>query len=177
MVDRRARGPYKQGGEKGTNRPGSEKSPFAGEKRQRFLDALTKHGVITRACAEANVSDSCVSVHRKQDAEFEQQVQVALSGFRSVIEDAIHKRGIDGVSRSIYYEGVVVGTEIVYSDSLLIQYAKRHIPEYRERLQVDNNHSGALAVGLADLEKLSPEGRKLLRDLIQKESGDEQPEA
>ncbi len=46
--------------------------------------------------------------------------------------------------KPVYQQGVKVGTVKEYSDTLLIFQAKAHMPEYREKVQVEQ--SGAVKV-------------------------------
>ncbi len=53
---------------------------------------------------------------------------------------------------------------------MLIEYARRHIPEYRPNFKVDQTtrHEDVVAAGLeADLSRLPPEGLELLRRLLE----------
>ena len=61
----------------------------------------------------------------------------ALQQFCEVIEEAIQHRAIEGIPKGVYWQGQLVGTELQYSDTLLLAMAKRHIKEYTDRLQVD----------------------------------------
>ena len=72
-----------------------------------------------------------------------------------------------------------------YSDRMLELEAKRRVPEYRERVQVDQKvdarttHSGKVDVGHThrlDLEKLTDHQIDLLEQLIASSEEEEQPE-
>lgn len=171
MVDRFERGPNKRAGEKGHNRAGSDTRAFQGERRKKYLDELVSCGLPIVARERANVTEQTVRRHRENDPDFAQAEREAMEMHNAAVEREIHRRGIEGVKEAIYWEGNIVGWKIVYSDKLLELYAKRRIREYNPKVEIDQNtnHGGAIAVGLADLSKLSPEGRKLLRELLTKE--------
>lgn len=171
MVDRYARGPNKARGEKGHNRPGADTTAFQGDRRKKYLDALVETGLRIVAAEKANVHPATVGRHRKEDPEFAQDEADAMERHNASVEREVQRRGILGIQEAIYWEGVVVGHKTVYSDKLLELYAKRRIREYSPRVEIDQNtnHGGSIAVGLADLGKLSAEGRKLLRELLTKE--------
>lgn len=171
MVDRFARGPNKRAGEKGHNRPGADTRAFQGERRKLYLDELAKCGLRIVAQEKANVCSATVTKHRNEDPEFAQAEADAMEKHNAMVEGEVRRRGIEGVQEAIYWEGAVVGWKTVYSDKLLELYAKRRIREYNPRVEIDQNtnHGGSIAVGLADLSKLSADGRKLLRELLTKE--------
>ena len=83
---------------------------------------------------------------------------------------------MEGVERPVTVAGK---KEVVreYSDRLLIELAKAHIPEYRPSFRVDQTteHAGSLAPE-ADLRKLSPRGQDLLRQLLEIEIVDDEEE-
>lgn len=168
MVDKSVRGPYRRGGEKGPERPGAEDAPFEDERKQRFLAELEKTGLPVLARDAANVSAETVLRHRNTRPEFEAAYQHAMDKHRAGIERTIYDLGSGAKTKAIYWNGEVVGYEAIYDTKCLLAYAKRHIPEYRESLSVEQHthHTGGVAVGLADLGKLSRPQRELLRQLL-----------
>jgi hypothetical protein len=112
-----------------------------------------------------------VRTHLKEDEDFAAQFEEAKGKFRDRIETEITRRAIEGVNEYVttskglimvesdtemeHYQDASTGEvksrpKLVplmqrrYSDSLLMFHAKRHIPEYREKSQVDVNHSGGV---------------------------------
>src|SRR5205807_601275 len=59
------------------------------------------------------------------------------------IEAEIRRRAMEGWDEPVYQQGARVGTVRKYSDTLLIFYAKRRMPEYREKQALDVNNVGA----------------------------------
>lgn len=101
--------------------------------RLKFLDALSVHGIVTRAAMEAGIDRDTAYVERKHDPEFAQQWKDALDRGVDMLEDTAKQRA---------YEG---------SDTLLIFLLKSHRPErYRETIR-----TVTLNIGPDDLKDLS----------------------
>lgn len=123
--------------------------------------------------------------HREKDPVFAAECKEAMSQYHDVIEKEIHRRGVDGIETGVYHNGIRVATERKYSDALITLMAKRHIPDYKDSIKVDQKTevSGAVGLGIVDIGKLSKAGRQKLRELLQAEGvadgseGREQEEA
>jgi len=112
-----------------------------------FLENLRNTGLMQHSAQGAGVSIGSVSNLRKSSQEFQEKVDEAMQDYRELISQAIHSRAIEGIEKTIYYKGEECGTETVYSDSLLLAHAKRHMPEYRDKSTVDvTGNSGVLIV-------------------------------
>jgi len=142
------------------------------ERRALYLRVLEETGEKTLARHEAGVSVKVISWLRGKDPEFHDAEHEALRMYRAKhIASEIHRRAVVGTVREIYYNGVVVGHERVYSDALLKFHAQRHIAEYRDRLRVDQNTTTKHVVSLEQIEaSLSPESRADLRRILEREA-------
>lgn len=164
----------KKGRPKGRkNRPGHLSTTFTAERKDLYFKELEKHGEPPIAREVIGVSHTTISRHRKEDENFTKRESQAMETYRSKIAAEIHRRGIDGWLEPVFQGGVKVGAKIKFSDVLLLAQARRHIPEYREKMQIDQTTKveGDL-LGLS-LEQLSPKSRRLLRQIIEQESNRE----
>lgn len=92
---------------------------FDDSRKQKFIEALATYGNITSAAGVVGVSPSTVKKHMADDEYFAECVSVARANHLAKLEAAAHKRAVDGIEKDIYFKGVVVGKERVYSDGLL----------------------------------------------------------
>lgn len=124
---------------------------FDSAKKERFLQFYAQCGRQVAAARAADVHPATVREHVKKDPEFKAQYDEAYSEYCESLEAEIERRGKDGVLQPIFHKGILVGHQREYSDTLILAHAKRHIPEYRDRHQVDVQHSGGVLVvpGLA----------------------------
>lgn len=113
----------------------------------------------------AGVSYSTVVAHRKRDPEFSDREQAAYELYRDRLRREIDRRGRRGVLKGVYHQGARCGHERQYSDRLLLAQAKAHLPEFKEKSELDVNVSGSM-----DLGELSKESRALLREILRKEA-------
>ena len=161
---------------RGPNKPGTSGARFSDARKKIYLAALRRTGLKPVACQEVNVSRCTVWKHRLRYPEFADAEERALTAFRMPIEEEIRRRAIEGVERFVTVAGK---KEVIreYSDRLLIELAKAHIPEYRPNFRFDQRteHAGSLAPA-ADLSKLSPRGQDLLRQLLEIEIVDDEEE-
>lgn len=110
---------------------------FDHETRMIFLKHYANSGLLMQSAKRTGISYETVNWNVKQDPVFKRACDAAKEIFKERIENAIHTRAIDGVEEDVYFQGEVVGTKRVYSDGLLQTLAKRHIPEYRDRVDID----------------------------------------
>ena len=161
---------------RGPNKPGTSGGRFNDGRKAVYLAALPRTGLKPVACREANVSRCTIWKHRRRDPEFAEAEERALTVFRMPIAEEIRRRAIEGVERFVTVAGK---KEVIreYSDRLLLELAKAHIPEYRPNFRFDQTteHAGSLAPE-ADLSKLSPRGQELLRQILETEIVDEEEE-
>lgn len=113
---------------------------------EKFLSELERTGVILKSAAIAGLTQGTLTYRRRASLGFEDRIQEALARHRESIEVEVHRRGILGWEEPVYQGGALVGHVTRYSDRLLELYAKRHIPEYRERMQVDASLVGGVLV-------------------------------
>jgi hypothetical protein len=79
-----------------------------------------------------------VARQKKLDPEFAAACDDAYEMYKEqVIETEVHRRGIEGWDEPVYQGGRVVGSVRKYDSALLLAHARRHIPEYREKYQVE----------------------------------------
>ena len=112
------------------------------ERKALFIAELTKHGCIIRAAraASPHSEHGCKKSFREErdrDPAFAEAWDLAMDTARAGIHAEIRRRAIEGVDRPIYQGGELVGTEKVYSDRLLEILARAHLPEYREKIELD----------------------------------------
>jgi hypothetical protein len=137
--------------------------------REEFLRQIRETGSRDAACSTARVRWSSVLAWAARNPEFADELEFAIQEHRARIEGAIYTRAIEGIDEQRFSSaGVTVGFVKRYSDPLLIAYAKRHIPEYRQdsdrKITVDGTVSHA-HVSL-DSKDLDSKQRSALRLLL-----------
>lgn len=138
---------------------------FDDRARKAFMKAYALTGRIAAACKAAGISLTYAYQRRKIDEELDAEMTAAYDVYRSSIEAEIHRRAITGVTEKRFHQGSPIqdfelddeGQPIVddngeivlhhaiirkYSDTLLLAHARRHIPEYNEKRNVDMNVTG-----------------------------------
>ena len=107
-------------------------------KRDLFLRRLRETGQIARSCEDAGVDRSKMYKRRSADPEFDERWIAALEGYADDLEAEAHRRAVAGTDKGVWHQGVQVGTERQYSDSLLSQMLKAKRREYRDKLEMGN---------------------------------------
>ena len=117
------------------------------------LDIFAKTGRITDAASAAGVSISTIRSHLQKNPEFAQAWEIAQEQYSDHVTSLIEERAFTGIEEPIIggrHRDEVVGHKRTYSDSLAVLHAKRYVPAYRERQQLDVSVSGGvLAVSSA----------------------------
>lgn len=137
------------------------------ELRRIFLKHLARYGNIAAACAYIKVSPYTLDLYKQANPWFAEQMETAKEAHTALIEKTIHERAIDGWLEPKFGKFGVTGYVRKFSDQLLIAYARRHVPEYRQgeanvttvQGTVDHVHSVKAA-------ELAPEQRQALRLLL-----------
>lgn len=159
------KGPNKKAGEKGTNlRP---TIAFTPKRKAEFIGTLARTGRKVASANQVGVSYATICQHMRKDLKFASAMEEALDLYRDSIDEEVGRRGKEGMTEEIWYQGTVVGTKMVYSDQLLLAHAKAHHPAYKDKL--DATHTVTATVQL-DLEELSDEDRADLRKLLQEKA-------
>lgn len=115
------------------------------EKLTAFCAALAETGIVAKACKAVDISRVTAYEWRNEIPEFAEAWDKALKIGVTALEDEAHRRAFDGTEEGIFQQGVMVGTQRKYSDTLAIFLLKAHNPDkYRENSKVEL--SGRLAI-------------------------------
>lgn len=118
----------------GQNRTPKKRRPALWEKA--FIAALADSGVVSSACAAAEVARSTVYEQRKNYEDFAAAWDNAIEIAADALEAEIRRRALEGVQEPIYYKGVLVDHVRKYSDTLAMFILKATRPQkYRERVE------------------------------------------
>lgn len=163
------KGPNKRAGEKGHNVNGFRNQDFTPELKRQYCEALAKTASLVQAAVDLGVHPNTVRKHRKEDPAFDDAVLTALAQFRDMLQATARGRAVDGVVKPIYQRGVRVDKKdnIEYSDGLLIRMLEKHDPEFKSRTSTEATTTNVnINLPAADIESLTTEQRRLLRELI-----------
>lgn len=136
-----------------------------------YCNTLRASGEAALARRDANISQHTLSYHLRKDPQFRDDVEEAMRLYCAEnIGQEIHRRGVVGVRKALYWRGNVVGYMVEPSDRLLLAHAKRHMPEYRDQISIDQKVETKNAdLSLDDLQDLSPESLELLKQIVENE--------
>ncbi len=119
---------------------------FTPAMRKHYLELFEKCGLVTHCARAVGITSETVRKHREKDPEFNEACDRAYGVMQERIEREILRRGVEGVLEPVFYQGMIVGHKLMYSDRMLELHAKRHMPEYREKSTVDMNVTGGVLV-------------------------------
>jgi hypothetical protein len=101
-----------------------------------FLQHYRRTGLFQQAARAAGTTKQQIERYCKKesaDAEtFALNLQAANDDWADVVRKEVTRRAIDGVKEDIYFKGDVVGTKMVYSDTLLAKMSEALLPEYKK---------------------------------------------
>lgn len=102
-----------------------------------YFTLLSLKGHHRYAALMAGIEPSRMALLCKDNEEMALRRTEAQEEYKELIGMEIHRRAIDGVIKDIYFNGRVVGQEVVTSDKLLVMLAKANDSKYREHIHVD----------------------------------------
>lgn len=123
----------------------------------KFLQKLkSTNGNVSKACQAAKIARKTAYEHRKKNEEFAALWDEALETTYDAMEEEMYRRAVKGVVEPLIHKGQIVkddnGKPIMirkFSDRLLEFALKGNRPEkFRERVDINNNHSGSLEIDL-----------------------------
>lgn len=119
------------------------------EKLQELCERLHYNcGDIHEAARYCLVSPAFVMSWIKDDKTAASKIEEARRvGYAGLESEAI-RRAVHGIEKSVYYKGVVVGTEQVYSDGLLTKLMEARLPEYNKKEGGGNNFLGPTQINI-----------------------------
>lgn len=138
---------------------------FDETRQAKFFFELGRTGQRLAACRLVGIHPRSIA-NRMADEEFAERYEEALQVHRDQIEDEIYRRAIVGVDEPVFFKGEATDVKRVYSDQLLLEYARAHIPKYRPRSEQLNVNANLDLGRAADIKQLSPDQRERLRALL-----------
>lgn len=124
---------------------------FTDERKDRALEAYAESGVIYLAAASSGVSCETIRQHLRTDELFAEAWEEAHRAYCAAVVAEVHRRGVEGTLEPVIGRVGKDTDDVItyvrrYSDRLLEFEAKRHMPEYRDKQQVDMNVTGGVLV-------------------------------
>lgn len=110
-----------------------------------FLASLREVPVVTRACDVAQIDRSTAYRARERDEAFSKDWDDAMEAGIDRAEQEAFRRAVEGTDKGIWHQGVLVGSEKVYSDAMLGLILKgRRKKVYAERTELTGADGSAL---------------------------------
>jgi hypothetical protein len=126
---------------------GSELLP---QDKAKFLQKLASSaGNVSKAAQAVKISRSAAYDHKSKDADFSNAWDNVIETVADAMEQEMYRRAVKGVQEPVFYKGQIVGKIRKFSDKLLEFGLKGKRPDiYRDRVDVNNHHSGSLDVNI-----------------------------
>lgn len=163
--------------EKAMNRAPTTYEPLTPQRKQAFIDAVRRHGVLALAASEASQHTehrgskvSTFASEMRRDPAFDLAVREARALAFADIEREIRRRALEGIERPIVQGGHVVKgddgkplTERVFSDRLLEMYARSRLRGFEHKQTIEVSHQdqgGGVTITVEDLAFLPDHARR-----------------
>ncbi len=115
-----------------------------------YLEHLERNGLFASAARAIGTTTFRVKQERETDRVFDESCNEAILLFKEIIEVEIRRRAITGVEEPVFYQGVATGGSITkFSDSLLVFMGKAKLPEYGDKLKIDQVITGGVLLTAA----------------------------
>jgi hypothetical protein len=114
--------------------------------RDAFLAALREVPVVARACGVVGIERSTAYRAREADPAFAEAWDEALEDGVDKAEQEAFRRAVEGTDKGVWHQGVLVGSERVYSDALMALILKgRRKKVYADRTELTGADGGPVA--------------------------------
>ena len=122
-----------------------------GKKIKRYFRLLAQTGAKCASCRGAGFGSKTLRRFRRDQEDWVSREDEAIMKYVESCEIKVDKRAFRGVPKGIYYEGVKVGSELHYSDSLAMFRLKGLAPDrYADRSKATVEHGGQVIIHLPD---------------------------
>lgn len=98
------------------------------EKKAKVVELLSQTGNLSACASAVGLRRETLYHAMHRDPEFAEQITLAREKACLEIESEMRRRGLEGITRDVYYGGEVVGQQKEYSDKLLLALAKANMP-------------------------------------------------
>lgn len=129
-----------------------ERIKFDDKAKGVFLEEYRKWGRMGESAAAAGVSTQCVRAHIESDQEFGNALMMAEEEYREKLIGHHQDLVFNGTQKENYdRNGALVSTETIYPIRLIELELKKHDSGYRDKQEVQVNHSGGVMVAPAEM--------------------------
>jgi hypothetical protein len=137
-------------------RPGRGQRPITQKRRRIFLRELAAHGSWAEAARVASPHAkhplgpaSSFRDLANRDPDFKALCDEALETADGHLEREAWRRAVEGYSRPVFQNGRQVGSELVFSDTVLLKLLSCRIARYMDRSKLElSGHVNSTLVGL-----------------------------
>lgn len=108
--------------------------------KKKFLKLLSETGMVNKSCKALNITRQAMYNHKRINKKFSEQWRAAQDMATEMLEDESFRRAFHGMEKAVWYKGEVVGTERIYSDTLLMNRLQAEKPDkyqYRQKIDAD----------------------------------------
>lgn len=102
-------------------------------------------GDMYASCRGAGLSVQFVTQWRKDDSEVDEKLTEAQRVGYMALESAAIKRAVEGYEKKIFYKGVHVDDDVVYSDGLLVKLMEANLPKFAKG-ESGNTYNGPVQI-------------------------------
>lgn len=117
-----------------------------------FLAALAQCGMPTVVAREQRIHYMSLRALYREDEGFRQAWDAAMASAFEGHEDEVRRRAFQGYEKKVYQQGMLVGTQTEYSDTLAVMMIKAGKPElYNPKTVSLVEHAGSVGVAFASM--------------------------
>lgn len=113
------------------------------ERLEAYLEALAEVPHKARAALKAGLLLSQVQKLEREEPNFAAAVEMARLIASGVAEEEAFRRAVKGVTKAVWHQGVPVGTELEYSDTLMQKILEANEERYKRSQKIDASVSGS----------------------------------
>ena len=154
--------------------------PLTKQRIETYLKTLAECGVPTWAALAASqhrtngtsAMSSFIALRKRDPEGFGRREADAMAVANARLEKVAMDRSINGMEEPLTWRGEIIGTKRTYDNKLLAFMLSRRMRDtYGDKREVEvtgsvNHQHSAAPISVADLNRLSPEQRKQLKEIL-----------
>lgn len=115
------------------------------EQKHAYIVGLRALGLEAKAARALGITMASVRKEIDTDPDFAEQVQESLDLAADRFEEEAIRRAVEGTEKGVYFQGSLVDTETVYSDTLLVKVLQARRPDkYGNKTELTGAAGGPL---------------------------------
>ncbi len=118
---------------------------FDDVQKELYLDLVAKGSLQCEAARAINFHPKQIRKAENEDLQFSEALEIAKAEYAEILEREVVERAMKGHKKTIYFQGIPCGTEIVHDNKLLMDLLKANNKDkFANKKEITGKDGGAI---------------------------------